>query len=892
MNTLSPSDLAFAKIAVQKGAVSFKELGQIIEDVTNGLVLRREDESLGPYLARTGQITVQQLYEIALEVNPSDKELEASKNAKKQKVDHPFGLVLTNLTDPDRKAKAALLVAKLRNIGLDQATGLCSSSVVPAMTRLSREDADNAKAQFHEIGVECRVIKWKRQSKENTDPRPASKRVRVISGRHTTSPDSESVSTDKVDVSRSTSSRMRPVFVTPEDAPNPFTEPVETFDQDPLENTNSISEDSVDFLVVGSNESDVIFLEAPADDNTATAVTVFSESALDPGHDSLLAKPKARAKSVARKESSLGIDSVVGGFRLTKLLGKGGFAKVYLGEHTVLGHKAAVKVYKTRDSKLLRRITRREATLISRLRHPRLVSILNVGQEAGSFFIIMEYVPGIALGQYVKDHGPLSPKRAATVIRDIAEALNFIHRNGLVHRDVKPSNFLLEDNGRARLLDFELIKSFSDQLNEPLPDDAITQSGQLIGTPRFMSPEQIDDVHTIRPTSDVYSLGAAFYYMITGRHPYNGKSLIQIIKEVLIKEAPPPSEFCENLPPSLEFFIQRMMNKDPTLRPQTMTEVIETLEELDLAAQAHEERPESPPTRRMRVPRASTRVTGVYRLPTDTVFVDEGSQISKPLFPSDETETDAQYKAVRYREDLGSTIVSGELNVGKIDNDTVVSNPTMLNDELDEVVIAKKWEELKNHDRAAKELLLSEVPETIRSRASLSAARQWKIELDVDIDFNAALNAHRKRQDVKALKLLNKVLKSMPEHREAHDLYDKLSEHLSPEFSVVLELSQAGKPQLFQALTDFVETHSEEAQIEDYLRNRVGPKESVTLAVFMEENTAAIWQHDILDRLFERGQLRQIARSMGLKISRRASKRRIIVDVLQTMGFLADKILH
>ncbi|MDF1662369.1 MAG: serine/threonine-protein kinase, partial [Planctomycetota bacterium] len=707
MTSLSLSDLAFAKIAVQKGAVSFKELDQIIQDVNNGLVLRREDESLGPYLARTGQITVQQLYEIALEVTPSIQSDDGSRDSKKHKVDHPFGLILTNLTDPDIKAEAAMLVAQLRNIALDQATGLCSSSVVPAMTRLSRDEADSAKDRFHKIGVECRVIKWKRNPKDNNDSRPGSKRVRVISGRQPAMTDSENVSTDISELSRSTSSRMRPVFVTPENAPNPFAEPVETFDQDPLENTNSISEDSVDFLVVGSNESDVIFLEAPADDNTATAVTVFSQSALDPGNDSLLAKPKRRVKASPRQESSLGIDSVVGGFRLTKLLGKGGFAKVYLGEHTVLGHKAAVKVYKTRDSKLLRRITRREATLISRLRHPRLVSILNVGQEAGSFFIIMEYVPGIALGQYVKDHGPLSPKRAATVIRDIAEALNFIHRNGLVHRDVKPSNFLLEDNGRARLLDFELIKSFSDQLNESLPDDAITQSGQLIGTPRFMSPEQIDDVHTIRPTSDVYSLGAAFYYMITGRHPYNGKSLIQIIKEVLIKEAPPPSEFCENLPASLESFIQRMMDKDPANRPQSMSEVIETLEKLDLAAQAHAERPEAPPTRRMRLPRTSTRVTGVYRLPTDTVFFDEGSQISKPMFPNDETETDAQYKAVRYREDLGSTIVSNDLNVGKINNNTVISNPTMLGDELDSVVIAKKWEELKNHERAAKELLLS-----------------------------------------------------------------------------------------------------------------------------------------------------------------------------------------
>lgn len=891
MNSLTPSDLAFAEIAVQRGAVSFKELDQIIQDVNNGLVLRREDESLGPYLARTGQITMQQLYEIALEVSPTLAELEDAKE-KKQKVEHPFGLILTNLTDADKKAKAALLVAELRHISLEQATGLCSSSVVPAMTRLSREDADAAKARFHKLGVECRVIKWKRQSKENHDVRPGSKKFRVHSGRQNVVSDSHPAHPEKTELERSASSRLRPVFVTPENAPNPFTEPVETFDQDPLENTNSISEDSVDFLVVGSNESDVIFLEAPADDNTATAVTVFSESALDPGHDSLLAKPKAQAKPSPPKESKLGIDSVVGGFRLTKILGKGGFAKVYLGEHTVLGHKAAVKVYKTRDSKLLRRITRREATLISRLRHPRLVSILNVGQEAGSFFIIMEYVPGLALGQYVKNHGPLSPKRAATVIRDIAEALNFIHRNGLVHRDVKPSNFLLEDNGRARLLDFELIKSFSDQLNENLPEDVITQSGQLIGTPRFMSPEQIDDVHTIGPTSDVYSLGAAFYFLITGRHPYNGKSLIQIIKEVLIKEAPPPSEFCEGLPESLEKFIQRMMDKDPTKRPQSMSEVIETLEQLDLAAQAHVQKPDSPPTRRMRMPRASTRITGVYRLPTDTVFVDEGSHVTKPMFPSDETETDANYKAIRYREDLGSTVVSNELNVGKVDNNTIISPPTLLEDELDSVLIAKKWEELKNHDQAAKELLLSEVPETIHNTVPLAAARQWKIELDVEVDFNAALNAHRKRADVKALRLLNKVLKSMPEHREAHELYAKLSEHLFPNLDVVVKLSKEGKSQLFKALTEFVEDHAKADQIKAYIESRTDSKEEVTLGEFLEKNTAAIWQHDILDRLFERGQLRQIARGMGLKVSRRASKRRIIADVLQTMGFHADKILH
>jgi serine/threonine protein kinase len=895
---VNPADLAFADIAIREGMIATPELNQVILDFGNGLVLRREDEGLGPYLVRTGHLTIQQLYDLALRVDMTSVNDESRAEAKSPKQDNPFGIVLTGLNTEEIKTKAVAIVAELRGIKEEQAAAICSFPVVPAMTRLTKEEADEAKTRFQGIGVECRIIKWKRQGKGAKDgplSKSGSQRLRPVSGRQKTAigvEHSEGSTDTGATKETAGSARLKPVFSTPGVPNNPFAGPVETFEKTNLENTNSIGGDSVDFLVVGSNESDVIFLEAPADDNTATAVTVFSESALDPGNDSLLGRDKGakdKPETNKGKAQRLGIGSVVAAFRLTKLLGKGGFANVYLGEHIVLGHKAAVKVYKTRDSKLLRRITRREATLIARLRHPRLISILNIGQEAGSFFIIMDYVPGTALGQYVKDHGPLSPQRAAMAIRDIAEALDFIHRNNLVHRDVKPSNFLLEDNGRARLLDFELIKSYSEQLTEILPEDMITQSGQLIGTPRFMSPEQIDDVQKILPTSDIYSLGASLYYMITGQYPFTGKSLIQIIKEVLIKEPIPPRKLCEDLPAELDHLILQMLAKDPAVRPQSMSEVIEALEKLDLAVHAKPVRRLAPVTTRVRKRSPSNRVTGVYRLPTDTVFVDEGSHISKPMFLYDETEAENHGHVKNCQDDLGSTIVSVDLNVGKIDNHTVIATPAMTEADLDSVRVAKKWEELQSHEVKEKEILVTEITEHIRNSVSLSPARQWQTHREAEAMLEEAISLHRKREDIQAREKTKRVLELMPENSQAHDLYQELSERLPPNLSVLLELSKNQKKQLYEALSEFIDEHVNANEVAEYLLER-GPDGERGLKVFLERNNAAIWQHDILDRLFERNQLRQIVKNMGLQISRRTAKRRIIASLLQTMGFCADKI--
>ena len=260
------------------------------------------------------------------------------------------------------------------------------------------------------------------------------------------------------------------------------------------------------------------------------------------------------------------------GYKILNLLGKGGMAKVYLAEQQVLERKVALKVMAKSladDPKFGQRFLS-EAKIISKLEHPNIVSIYDMGEQRGSFYISMEFVDGADLK--ISAQG-LTLKQKVNVIVDIAKALKFASEHGVVHRDIKPENIMIrKSNNRAVLMDFGIAKAIE-------TDVRMTQTGVAIGTPHYMSPEQAKG-KLVDHRSDIYSLGVVFFFILSGRVPFDGDSAVSIgIKHI--------SNPIPDLPPGYEpfrFVIEKMMAKDADDRYQTAQDVIFDIDDIDIDA--------------------------------------------------------------------------------------------------------------------------------------------------------------------------------------------------------------------------------------------------------------------------------------------------------------------
>lgn len=285
----------------------------------------------------------------------------------------------------------------------------------------------------------------------------------------------------------------------------------------------------------------------------------------------------------------------LGGYDLLQKLGQGGMGSVYLARQVSLDRQVAVKTLSptlAQDPQFVARFTR-EAYAAAQLNHHNVVQIHDIGQDKGTNFFSMELVEGSNLAAVVDKEGRLDPITAVTYVLQAARGLKFAHDHGLIHRDVKPENLLLNSHGVVKVADLGLVKrsgsselTHAQGIGSPQPGSAAagsasgaTQLNASMGTPAYMSPEQVRDAGKVDHRADIYSLGCTLYDLITGRPPFSGRTAVEVMTKHQKEPIVPPEKIVANLPKRLSEIVQRMTAKTPESRYQSMTDVVKELED-------------------------------------------------------------------------------------------------------------------------------------------------------------------------------------------------------------------------------------------------------------------------------------------------------------------------
>jgi eukaryotic-like serine/threonine-protein kinase len=260
------------------------------------------------------------------------------------------------------------------------------------------------------------------------------------------------------------------------------------------------------------------------------------------------------------------IDTLFDGrYRIVRKLGTGGMANVYLAEDEVLGRRVAIKILNDRhagDDQFVERF-RREAKNAASLSHPNIVSIYDRGEAEGTYYIAMEYLDGRSLKELIVARGPAPIHIAVDYARQILAAIRFAHRHGIVHRDIKPHNVLVDGEGRLKVTDFGIARAGASQM---------TEAGSIIGTAQYLSPEQARGA-PVDQTSDLYSVGVVLYELLTGVVPFSGDTPVEIAMKHLSAVPEPPSAKRAEIPRDLDLVVMRALAKDPTERYHSAEEM-------------------------------------------------------------------------------------------------------------------------------------------------------------------------------------------------------------------------------------------------------------------------------------------------------------------------------
>ncbi|WP_249011305.1 Stk1 family PASTA domain-containing Ser/Thr kinase [Conexibacter sp. DBS9H8] len=257
-------------------------------------------------------------------------------------------------------------------------------------------------------------------------------------------------------------------------------------------------------------------------------------------------------------------------YRILRRLGTGGMADVFLAQDTQLEREVALKLLHRRfaeDPGFVERF-RREAQAAANLQHPNVVAVYDRGTWDGTYYIAMEYLQGRTLKQVIRTDAPLDPLRAIDICVQILKATRFAHRRGVIHRDLKPHNVMVDDQDHAKVTDFGIARAGASDM---------TETGSIMGTAQYLSPEQAQGL-AVAEASDLYSIGVILFEMLTGQVPFDAESAVTIALKHVSEPPPPPRRLNPDIPPALEQTVLWALNKDPADRPQDADEFISILE--------------------------------------------------------------------------------------------------------------------------------------------------------------------------------------------------------------------------------------------------------------------------------------------------------------------------
>jgi eukaryotic-like serine/threonine-protein kinase len=264
----------------------------------------------------------------------------------------------------------------------------------------------------------------------------------------------------------------------------------------------------------------------------------------------------------------------IAGYRLLERVGEGGTAEVYRAEHPERG-ACAFKVLRERlrgDPTVVKRFLR-EAGFGSRVVHPGVVRTYDFGEADGLYYLALEWATGEPLADFLHREGPLAPADAVALVRQLAEALAAAHAAGIIHRDLKPENIIYDpETQTVKLLDFGIARD----AEEP-PEERLTRTGFFVGTLQYVAPEALSG-ELVDGRADIYSLAKITYYMLTGRHPHDGRSPRELFQQLLSGKATPLSDAGRKFPPGLDAAVMKGLSRHPGDRQPTVTAFADDLE--------------------------------------------------------------------------------------------------------------------------------------------------------------------------------------------------------------------------------------------------------------------------------------------------------------------------
>jgi eukaryotic-like serine/threonine-protein kinase len=258
-------------------------------------------------------------------------------------------------------------------------------------------------------------------------------------------------------------------------------------------------------------------------------------------------------------------------YSIVSRIGSGGMADVYCAQDLQLGRKVALKLLYRRfaeDEEFVERF-KREASSAAGLQHAHVVGVYDRGEWDGTYYIAMEYLEGRSLKQVLQEEGPLAPDRAIDVVIQILQAARFAHQRGIIHRDIKPHNVIVDDEGRVKVTDFGIARAGASDM---------TETGSIMGTAQYLSPEQAQG-HAVGAASDLYAVGIVLYELLAGRVPFDGDSPVTIALKQVSELPVPPSAYNPSVPPELDAIVLHALEKDPERRFADAQAFIAALEE-------------------------------------------------------------------------------------------------------------------------------------------------------------------------------------------------------------------------------------------------------------------------------------------------------------------------